>query len=508
MRQNIKKLSILGLAFIFAALGIFGWSFSPKASGQSRVALFSLSETPQKKADETSIASVKESEININLAGFTPENSALLSFPLFDGKTYEAVRDNAEGIEVRGAGDFTWRGKLIGTGEFRGDVMLTVKKGFVSGLIYAPNAVYEIVPRKNKQVLVEINQSEFPECSGEIKPQQVETNVLQTDQNVAATAQIDSGDRIDVLIVYTTAVKNFLGGDAQAQAFAQQAIATTNTVYRNSQIRQRLRLAHAQEFVYTESGTGGTDLSNVRTNAEVNALRETHKADLVGLVVNTLDGCGIGYLMNVLGTGFSPYGYTVTARNCAVGNLSLAHEFGHNMGSAHNPENATGTAFPYSYGHYVNGVFRTVMSYTEPCTSGCPRAPYLSNPLISFNGHPTGVANQRDNARSINNTADTVGNFRYSGTSLTLNNFNSGERIPRNISRTIMWSSENLTGNVRIEISRDGGTTYTTLIANTPNDGTETINIFGRSTRQARLRIVSIDNPHISDTSVNNIVIR
>jgi hypothetical protein len=507
MRQNIKKLSVLGLTFIFAALGIVGWNFLPKASGQNRVPLFSLSETPQKKADETSIASVRESEINFNLAGFTPENSSLLSFPLFDGKTYEAVRNKAEGVEVRGAGDFTWRGKLFGTGEFRGDVLLTVKNGFVSGLIYAPNAVYEIVPRKSKQILVEINQSEFPECGGEIKPRQIETNVSQNDRH-AATAQIDSGDRIDVLIVYTTAVKNFFGGDAQAQAFAQQAVATTNTVYRNSQIRQRLRLAHAQEIVYTESGTGGTDLSSVRTNAEVNALRETHKADLVGLVVNTMDACGIGYLMNVLGTGFSPYGYTVTARNCAVGNLSLAHEFGHNMGSAHNPENSTGAAFPYSHGHYVNGVFRTVMSYTDPCTSGCPRAPYLSNPSISFNGYPTGIANQRDNVRSINNTADTVASFRYSGSNLTLNNFNNGEQIPRNLSRTITWSSENLTGNVRIEISRDGGTTYTTLIANTPNDGAETINVYGRTTRQARLRIVSIDNPHVTDSSVNNIVIR
>ncbi|MDQ3374937.1 MAG: hypothetical protein M3521_13760, partial [Acidobacteriota bacterium] len=103
---------------------------------------------------------------------------------------------------------------------------------------------------------------------------------------------------------------------------------------------------------------------------------------------------------------------------------------------------------------------------------------------------------------------DTVASFRYSGSNLTLNNFNNGEQIPRNLSRTITWSSENLTGNVRIEISRDGGTTYTTLIANTPNDGAETINVYGRTTRQARLRIVSIDNPHVSDSSVNNIVIR
>ena len=39
------------------------------------------------------------------------------------------------------------------------------------------------------------------------------------------------------MVVYTTATKNFLGGDAQAQALAQQAIATSNTAYLNSRIR-------------------------------------------------------------------------------------------------------------------------------------------------------------------------------------------------------------------------------------------------------------------------------
>jgi hypothetical protein len=185
-----KKIKFLLFSFIFilSASGVFVPNFLPKASGQNQFALFSLSEMPQKKFDETSSAAVRESQININLTGFTRENSDVLSFPLFDGKTYEAVRDQDENIEIRGAGDFTWRGKLSDAGKPGGDVILTVKKGFVSGLIYAPNAVFEIVPRKNKQLLIEINQNAFPECGGAIQPSQIEANAPQTERNHAATS--------------------------------------------------------------------------------------------------------------------------------------------------------------------------------------------------------------------------------------------------------------------------------------------------------------------------------
>ena len=201
-------------------------------------------------------------------------------------------------------------------------------------------------------------------------------------------------------------------------------------------------------------------------------------------------------------------GFTVTARSCAVGNLSFAHELGHNMGSAHNPENGSSATYPFGFGHYINGSYRTVMSYVDPCTSGCTRRPYFSNPNVVFNNFPTGIDNARDNARLINLTADSVANYRYSGANLMLNNFNGGDFLPRNIARNLTWSSENITGNVRIEISRDESTNWETLIANTPNDGTENITIYGRATRRARLRIVSIDNQIYSDSSNKNISIR
>lgn len=476
---------------IFVVL-ILGMVFGAKA--QDPFALFSLKENPSAKADKTSVASLRESEIEFN---FENSTKSRFNLPLFDGKHYGVKKTE---IEIRALDDYTWRGKIIEK-DFSGDVILTFRKGFVAGLIYSPKAVYEIIPKGDTQILVELDQTLFPECGGEIKSEEPKGN----SSNLAS---VDSGDRIDVLVVYTTATKNFLGGDAQAQTLAQQAIDATNTAYINSKIRQRVRMVNSQEYLYTETTSGSTDLSNLRNNTTIQALRNTHNADLVSMIGEIQGACGVGYLMGADSPTSQNNGFTVTARSCAVGNLSFAHELGHNMGSAHNPENGSSSTYPFGFGHYVNGNYRTVMSYVDPCANGCTRRPYFSNPNVEFNGFPTGIDNARDNARSINLTADSIANYRYSGSNIQMNNYNGGDVLPRGIARNLSWSSENITGNVRIEISRDESTTWQTLIANTANDGSENIVVSGRSTRRARLRVVSVDNPIYSDSSVRNITIR
>jgi hypothetical protein len=44
------------------------------------------------------------------------------------------------------------------------------------------------------------------------------------------------------------------------------------------------------------------------------------------------------------------------------------------------------------------------MSYPYQCKQGCPAALRFSNPVVRFNGQPTGITNQRDNHRVINAT--------------------------------------------------------------------------------------------------------
>lgn len=493
MKKLILACAVVCLGLVFGA--------GPEKVGARNAPLFTFNETPQARSagEKSSLASVKEASISVDTAAISRPGSARLDLPLFDGKTYRAQREE---VETRGPGDITWRGK-IREGKFLGDVILTLRNGLVSGLIYSPDSVYEIVAKGDRQILVQLDQRLFPECAGDIKGDPAKAKA----PAAAPEATIDSGDRIDVLVLYTTPVKNAVGGDAQAQALAQSAIDVSNTAYRNSKIRQRVRLVNAQETTIAETGSLSSELTALRANAGVATLRETFKADLVAMLSTSNDACGIGFLMGSV-TGNSNNGFTVTSQTCAVGNLSFPHELGHNMGDAHNPENGSGGTYSYSFGHWVNGSYRTVMSYVNPCTAGCVRQPYFSNPEVSFNGVPTGVVNARDNARSMNNTADAISNYRYSGSSVQLTNFNGGDWLPRAANRTLTWTSDNLAGNVRIDISRDESATWQPLIASTANDGSEPFRAAGPISRRVRLRVVSLDNTAVTDSSTSNLAIR
>jgi hypothetical protein len=373
--------------------------------------LFRFAPGPE-KAGETlpSSAAVEHRAIEIDLGLLAAEDAGLIELPLLDGVLYEAERTEAV---VRGPGDSTWRGKLrLPDGE-DGTVTLTVRGGAMSGLIYAPSGVYEIVPGAlGGHKLTRLDQGLFPPCGGEITPEEHAGAHAASDTAGAAIAA-DSENQIDVLVLYTPQARTAAGGTAAIQAIAQSAVDASNTAYANSGITTRLRMVHTGE-AGDETGLSFVDnLYWLAGDPDVAQLRDTHGADLVSLLINTGGACGVAFIMSSPSPTFAPSGFSVVNHTCAVGNLSFAHELGHNMGSAHNPEQAGGTpSYSYGYGHWVNGSFRTVMSYADPCPSGCTRRAYFSNPNVSYNGQPTGIANQRDNARSINNTDSVVANFR------------------------------------------------------------------------------------------------
>jgi hypothetical protein len=239
---------------------------------------------------------------------------------------------------------------------------------------------------------------------------------------VPAAALADDGSVIDVLVVYTAAAATSAGGTNAMLARIALGVAETNQGYVNSRIQTRLRLVHAEEVAYTESGNSGTDLSRLRGTADgfmdgVHTLRDTHGADMVKLIVANGGGaCGVAYLMSGVNPGFASSAFSVTAQGCISPNYTFGHELGHNMGSNHARQDPIGTgAFPYSYGYKNPGnVFRTVMSYD--CPGGCPRLLYFSNPDVRYRCLPSGIMNtaadSADNARSINGTRTTVANWR------------------------------------------------------------------------------------------------
>jgi hypothetical protein len=246
-------------------------------------------------------------------------------------------------------------------------------------------------------------------------------------QGPVPTPEPDDGSLIDVLVVYTPEALAGAGSEGAMLALINLAVDESNAAYEASDIATRLRLVHVAQVNYSESGNFSTDLSRLRGTTdgnmdEVHALRNTHGADLVSLIVNNTQYCGIAYLMTNLSTNFNTSGFSVVSRICAAGNLSFAHELGHNMGSTHDHDNASSSLYAHSFGHRFSGQgggqYRTVMAYAPGQRIG-----RFSNPNVLFDGTPTGIPagqpGEADNAQSINAAAFTVANFRQAAGSFT-----------------------------------------------------------------------------------------
>jgi hypothetical protein len=323
------------------------------------------------------------------------------------------------GVSQDGSGSHAWVGRVVGADP--SDVVLVLSGGLLAGRIAVPGAIYQVRHLgAGIHAVQRLLPSAFPPEGPPVMPSLVPRREPEAQ---AATAAVEDGRRIDVLVVYTPAARIAAGDSAAIQAEVELAVAATNLTYANSGIIQRLRLVHVQEVAYTEPSDMNDALSALQYPFDgildqVPALRDMYGADVVSLIVETGNFCGLAYLMSFLTPAFAPAAFSVVARSCAVGNLTFAHELGHNMG-AHHDRFVTPFpgAFPYSHG-YVNTAarWRTVMAYDWACRFGCPRLAYWSNPGITYGGAPMGVPegfpDAADNRQTLDNTAVTVANFR------------------------------------------------------------------------------------------------
>ena len=256
--------------------------------------------------------------------------------------------------------------------------------------------------------------------------------------------------------------------------------------------------------------------SNSGVFANVEMLRTTYGADQVTLLRRLVDeGCGLGYLLT---SDNSRYACTVTHDGMTAtgycSDLSYVHEIGHNLGCHHDRANATGSGrFPYSYGYQdLDGEFSTVMAYTNGCPGPgtCPRVQYFSNPNVTYNGKPTGVAdpdpNSADNARTTNQTRVGMAGYRITmQPSINIASPNGSESWQRGRNYRIEWTSYNVSGNVIIELYR-GGSLDSTVSSNAPDTGNFSWNIpssqpFGSN---YLIRISGASDPVIFDESDSN----
>jgi hypothetical protein len=352
-----------------------------------------------------------------------------LSLP--GGAQYEVIWDNQM---THPSGSVTKIGYLKNYGtDYR--VVITTRQGQSSGRILTPGGALQIESDDTGTWLIDSQQAGLLSPGGSYNDTLIPPHAQPPDQNLPtrrlsprstgeAVLQLQAASStIDVLLLYTPGMVSHYGSGLQARL--DSLIALANQAYLDSQVGITLRLVHSTQVNYSETTSNETALYALTDGTDpalagVGAWRNQYGADLVSLLrpfnQATHEGCGIAWVNQFNNpTLDAGYGYSVVGdgndtqgSNYYCQMLTLTHELGHNMGSVHDRGHAGSPgAYPYSYGYGFEGVFGTIMSYINPTVGK------FSNPNISCPGSQAcGVADNADNARSLNNTRAAVASFK------------------------------------------------------------------------------------------------
>jgi hypothetical protein len=342
------------------------------------------------------------------------DGDSTVIFNLFANREFLGV---VEASIPQGKGRFASRGRIeepaAGTFEF------VVQDALAAGTIVVGTMRYQVLQTAatGECTITETDLAQLPPCGCDAR------HAVQAPQQLKPIPQAavgrDNGSLLDVMVVYTQSARAAVGGTTAMLGLISLAIQESNTALQNSGVNPRFRLVHSAEVNYNESAGNYqalldlTDTNDGKMDS-VHSLRNQYGADLVCLLLNSDESCGNGWVMQNASTTFEDQAFCTVHYSCATGNYSFAHELGHNQGLQHDFANAgfQGVA-PYAYGWRWTGTnnvqYRSVMAYA-PGT----RVQQFSSPLRTFQGTATGVANQADNARSLNETANIVSNFRQS----------------------------------------------------------------------------------------------
>ncbi|MEO5729220.1 MAG: M12 family metallo-peptidase [Byssovorax sp.] len=428
MRHH-SKMNLLGAAALLLALplGAVAGCAVESPSEEEGVATFGLTEKLFEAVEDhgpsvfTARAVPKsERRVAVNLNAFKAER-IVLNLP---GRELVAI---STAVSERGEAS-EWIGKIEGESDRDNEVIVARNHEAVSGYIRLNGVVYEIESTAAGSIVLFERTAVAPEdhALDSMVPDVKQDPALAGGDAVPQAALIAGNTQIDVMIVYTPAAKAMYG-QAGIEAKIQTAVASANQAYQSSQVPLQLNLVHTAEVSYDESAHDLVDgLNKLQGTSDgsmdnVHALRNQYGADMVSLMFAEGGAyCGYGSIMTNVNSGFAPYAFSTVSSTC-ISNYSVTHELGHNMGCAHDRDNAGTTtyAYPYAYGYRYCGAGseRDLMSYS--CT-GSTRMNYLSNPNISFEGLPTGTVND-DCARTVRNTAGVIASFRTQARCATAN---------------------------------------------------------------------------------------
>lgn len=382
-----------------------------------------------------------------------------VALPLGDGRSLTVVIDASE---MLGANRFVSTGHLAGDPKSR--AVFAYNDGFLTASVEDANHAYSLRPATESVAqFYEVEPDLVPPCGGARHPQ-VDADAIAAaaarkarqaalaaqDGTTAPTtiaAATDSGQRpeVQLLMLYTQAVKPTLSGAARVAALQSEFDAVTakvNAELAASQINAHVKLVKIAETQYDESVSAANAVQDdaltalYKTNDgkmdEIHALRDQVGADVVCLALNRADSYSIGlsYVLDTpsivdasAGATNPLFAFAVVQYATMAGTDVVPHELGHVFGCAHarGDPGTTGTkdgAYTYSYGYRFYGTdgrqYHDIMAYSPGTPLG-----YYSNPKVTVAtpinapiGIAPGQANEADAALTIQQTAFEVSTYR------------------------------------------------------------------------------------------------
>ena len=432
------------------APGLLHGSAPPPIGGRERA----LGEAPLHGEGRSRIAGVDSGRLaaaRAEVARGRPHHLRLNLFADADfGAVFERTAPTASG--------YTLTGRL--EGDPLSTVVLAVNGGLVAGTVWGADGFYAIRGGVRGASVRQLDPSRKEPCGGGVPPSTSRGASPAPEAGAPAagragawsadaTAPVDDGSVIDVLVAYPRYIREHQGGHRAMRVLIDHDLATANEAYRVSGAAQRVALAGVVEVDYEpplywlpeqprdeawDPNTAEAALFELRDPSdghldEVHTLRDSVAADLVVLHFGDRPehpsmpwGFGIAFRMDALSSEYwRDWAFAATT------SFPFTHELGHNMGLMHErADNPGNQPFPYSHGHafeYPPGAdsvtYGTVM-YTGLFMNR------FSNPGQRFpdaQGVPLGVPGDApsdsadgpaDAVRHLNEARGTVANFRAS----------------------------------------------------------------------------------------------